>query len=83
MVMALLAACMPAERAHAEEGAVSYATNRGPDDLDEETAQWLDSAGEALSALASERDIMALVYLTDQYDVKVCPPSKAIRWSPC
>lgn len=77
MVMALLAACMPAERAHAEEGAVSYATNRGPDDLDEETAQWLDSAGEALSALAAERDIMALVYLTDQYDVKSLPSAES------
>lgn len=73
MALALLAVCMPAERAHAEEDAVSYVTNRGPEDLDEETARWLDSAGEALSALAAERDIMALVYLTDQYGVKSLP----------
>lgn len=77
MIIALLAACMPAERAHAEERAVGYMTNRGPDDLDEETAQWLDSAGEALSALAAERDIMALVYLTDQYEVKSLPSAES------
>lgn len=77
MVMALLAACLPAERVHAEESAVGYVTNRGPDDLDEEMSQWLDSAGEALSALAAERDIMALVYLTDRYEVKSLPSAES------
>lgn len=77
MVMALLAACLPAERAQAEEGAVGYVTNRGPDDLDEEMSQWLDSAGEALSVLAAERDIMALVYLTDRYEVKGLPSAES------
>lgn len=77
MVMALLAACLPAERALAEEGAVGYVTNRGPDDLDEEMSQWLDSAGEALSVLAAERDIMALVYLADRYEVKGLPSAES------
>lgn len=77
MVMALLAACLPAERVLAEEGAVGYVTNRGPDDLDEEMSQWLDSAGEALSVLAAERDIMALVYLTDRYEVKGLPSAES------
>lgn len=77
MVMALLAACLPAERALAEESAVGYVTNRGPDDLDEEMSQWLDSAGEALSVLAAERDIMALVYLADRYEVKGLPSAES------
>lgn len=77
MVMALISACMPAERVYAEGDAVRYTSNRFPDDLDEETAQWLDSAGEALSALAVERDIMALVYLADQYDVKSLPSAES------
>lgn len=55
------------------ESAPGYVTSRGPEDLDEETARWLDSAGEALSALAAEREIMALVYLTEQYEVKSLP----------
>lgn len=56
-----------------QESAPGYVTSRGPEDLDEETARWLDSAGEALSALAAEREIMALVYLTEQYEVKSLP----------
>ena len=45
---------------------------RNPEELglDEELMQWLEDAGEALTDLAAERDIMALVYLTDSYEVK-------------
>ena len=45
---------------------------RNPEELglDEELMQWLEDAGEALTDLAAERDIMALVYLRDSYEVK-------------
>lgn len=38
--------------------------------LDEETAEWLETAGEALTQIAEDRDIMALVYLQDEYPVR-------------
>ena len=41
--------------------------------MDAETAQWLEAAGEELALLASERDIMALVYLGDEYPVRSLP----------
>ncbi|MGN0402301.1 MAG: hypothetical protein ACI4HQ_08590 [Acetatifactor sp.] len=47
------------------------------EELDEETIQWLDEAGEALGALAAERDMMALVYLADSYPVKEAPSSES------
>lgn len=42
-------------------------------DVDEETAEWIRMAGEALAQIAGERDIMALVYLSDEYPVRVSP----------
>lgn len=41
--------------------------------LDEETAQYVEEAGEALAAIAAERDIMALVYLSDTYPIRTSP----------
>lgn len=46
---------------------------RYPEDLDEETAEWIELAGEELEEIASERDIMALVYLSDTYPVRSLP----------
>ncbi len=43
---------------------------RYPADMDQETALWIDEAGNALSEIAAERAIMALVYLEDQYPVR-------------
>ena len=43
---------------------------RYPEDMDQETALWIDEAGDALSEIAAERGIMALVYLADQYPVR-------------
>lgn len=40
---------------------------------DEETALWLEEAGTALRAVAAEREIMALVYLADEYPVRSLP----------
>nr|WP_305141457.1 hypothetical protein [uncultured Acetatifactor sp.] len=40
---------------------------------DQETAEWVRMAGEALAEIAAERDIMALVYLSDAYPVRVSP----------
>ena len=42
-------------------------------DMDTETAQWIDEAGEALQEIAEERDIMALVYLADEYPLRSAP----------
>ncbi len=41
--------------------------------LDEETAQWVEAAGEKLAQIAAERDIMALIYLSDTYSVRRSP----------
>ena len=46
---------------------------RYPADTEEETALWMEQAGEALQEIAGERDIMALVYLADQYPVRSMP----------
>lgn len=48
-------------------------TSRVFADMDEETAEWVNMAGEALAALAAEREIMALVYLSDEYPVRTAP----------
>ena len=42
-------------------------------DVDEETAEWIRTSGEALAQIAAERDIMALVYLSDEYPVRTAP----------
>lgn len=44
--------------------------------MDEETAQWLEEAGEELTQIAAERDIMALVYLSDEYPVRRQPSAE-------
>ena len=41
--------------------------------LDEEMAGWIEAAGEELTAIAQEREIMALVYLSDEYPVREQP----------
>lgn len=46
---------------------------RYPADMDEETAEWIDEAGEELSSIAAERDIMAVVYLSDTYPLRSRP----------
>lgn len=41
--------------------------------FDPETAEWIESAGEELAGMAQEREIMALVYLSDTYPVRLQP----------
>lgn len=41
--------------------------------FDAETAEWLDAAGEELTAMAAEREIMALIYLSAEYPVREQP----------
>lgn len=41
-------------------------SKRCPDAVDEELKDWIDQAGSVLNELAGERDIMALVYLSDR-----------------
>ena len=45
----------------------------GLSDIDAETAEWVEAAREELTAIAQEREIMALVYLSDEYPVRVEP----------
>lgn len=42
-------------------------------DMDAETALFIDEAGAALQEIAAEREIMALVYLADEYPVRTEP----------
>lgn len=59
--------------AEAAEGAAIPEENlysRCPAGLDEETARWIDEAGKKLTQIAADREIMALVYLADQYPVR-------------
>lgn len=69
MAAALLLAGIPLP------GASVYAAGtRCSVNMEEETALWIEQAGEALQEIAGERDIMALVYLADEYPVR-CMPS--------
>lgn len=55
-------------------GERTYATgSRSFAGADAETAEWIAEAGEKLGELAAEREIMALVYLADEYPVKMLP----------
>lgn len=47
--------------------------SRYPADMDAETALFIDEAGAALQEIAAEREIMALVYLADEYPVRTEP----------
>jgi len=42
-------------------------------DMDQETAEWVDEAGEELAKIVAERDVMALVYLHDTYPIRKVP----------
>lgn len=78
LIVALLVnlTAVPGGRVWAAEESITAVSGttrlRNPEELgwDEELMQWLEDAGEALTDLAAERDIMALVYLTDSYEVK-------------
>lgn len=54
-----------------------YLENRASDEVDAETAEWVETAGKALTELAAERDIPALVYLSDTYPVRETPSHDA------
>ena len=56
-------------------GLVHAAQARFSADMDAETAEWIEEAGEALQEIAEERDIMALVYLADELDPMHMPDS--------
>ncbi|MGN0168560.1 MAG: N-acetylglucosaminidase [Acetatifactor sp.] len=48
-------------------------SSRSSENMDEETAEWIDMAGEELAEIAAEREIMAVVYLSDTYPVRSLP----------
>ena len=54
-------------------GIVRAAGARFSANMDSETAEWLEEAGEALQQIVGERDIMALVYLADEYPLRSMP----------
>ncbi|MCI9337790.1 MAG: hypothetical protein HFH93_09660 [Lachnospiraceae bacterium] len=56
-----------------ESGQTPGEKARIPAGMDQETAEWIRMAGEALAEIAADRDIMALVYLSDEYPVRVSP----------
>ncbi len=41
--------------------------------MDGDSALWIEEAGEILAQIAAERDIMALVYLSDEYPIRTQP----------
>lgn len=53
--------------------AVRAASARYSADLDSETALLIDEAGTVLQEIAADREIMALVYLADEYPVRTVP----------
>lgn len=48
-------------------------TRRYSENMDQDTGDWIDEAGSALNAIAGKRDVMALVYLSDEYPVRLKP----------
>lgn len=48
-------------------------TERFSSEMDEETGAFITDAGAALNEIAAERDIMAVVYLSDQYPIRQEP----------
>ena len=56
-----------------EDGLAGKDDSRVFAEVDQETAEWIRTAGEALAQIAAERDIMALVYLSDEYPVRISP----------
>lgn len=55
------------------EGAGNKTGLRTSGAMDEETAEWIETAGDELAELAEQRNIMALVYLSDEYPVRTLP----------
>ena len=43
---------------------------RYSENMDQDTGDWIDEAGKALNDIADQRDVMALVYLSDEYPIR-------------
>lgn len=76
-IILLLGTGLPLHVAAEEGQTAARVDGRCADVMDEESAAWIDEAGEQLAQLAAERDIMALVYLSDAYPVKSQPSSES------
>lgn len=57
----------------AAQAASGKTVTRFAEGFDSETAEWIDAAGAELEEMARERAIMALVYLSDTYPVRLQP----------
>ncbi len=61
----------PALKAEASESRTL--TERFSEEMDDEIVELITEAGEALNEIAAQRDIMAVVYLSDQYPIRQEP----------
>ncbi len=68
LALALFLAGMPGTGAAVRAAGVRYSA-----DMEAETALLIDEAGAVLEEIAAEREIMALVYLADEYPVRTMP----------
>ena len=55
------------------EAASDKMLSRYDEGFEPETAEWIETAGAELAAIAQEWEIMALVYLSDEYPVRIQP----------
>ncbi len=56
-----------------QAGSVRTLEKRYSPNMDQESGEWIDEAGTALNKLAEEQDVMALVFLSDEYPVRLKP----------
>lgn len=68
LAASLLLAGMPGAGSFVRAAGVRYSA-----EVEEEVALLIDEAGTALEKIAAEREIMALVYLADEYPVRTMP----------
>lgn len=70
LAVALLMTAVPNYRESALAAEQQKMPYRSGESLDSDSAEWIGEAGEALTEIAEERAIMALVYLSDTYPVR-------------
>ena len=71
-VAALFVSCIP-WTLQAAPGGTGNGAGGTSEKLDQETTEWIEEARKALAETAAEREIMALVYLNDEYPVRSTP----------
>lgn len=72
-ILGIMAAALALTGTFVPESVALAAEARCSANMEEETALWIEEAGAALEEIAAEREIMALVYLADEYPVRTTP----------